>query len=62
MANPVKSLLTNPIYHISNPTAQVAPTMLQEIAILFLKLYGPFLWIGFNCLEDREPLRRDILL
>ena len=26
-----------------------------------LKLYGPFLWIGFNFLEAAEPLRGDSL-
>ena len=26
------------------------------------KLYGPFLWIGFNCLKATEPLRGDRLL
>ena len=22
-----------------------------------LKLYGPFLWMGFNCLEATDPLQ-----
>ena len=26
------------------------------------KLYGPFLWIGFNCLKATEPLRGESLL
>ena len=26
------------------------------------KLYGPFLWMGLNCLQAIEPLRRDSLL
>ena len=26
------------------------------------KLYGSFLWMGFNCLKATEPLRRDSLL
>ena len=28
------------------------------ITIIFLKkmLYGPFLWMGFNCLKATEPL------
>ena len=26
------------------------------------KLYGPFLWMGFNCLKDTEPLWRKSLL
>ena len=26
------------------------------------KLYGPFLWIGFNCLKATEPLWGDSLL
>ena len=26
------------------------------------KLYGPFLWMGSNCLKALEPLRRDSLL
>ena len=25
-------------------------------------LYGPFLWMGFNCLKATEPLRGDSLL
>ena len=24
-----------------------------------MKLYGPFLWIGFNCLKATEPLSGD---
>ena len=27
-----------------------------------LKLYGPFLWMGFNCLNITEPLRQNSLL
>ena len=27
-----------------------------------LKLYDPFLWMGFNCLKATEPLRGDSLL
>ena len=27
-----------------------------------LKLYSPFLWIGFNCINATEPLRGDNLL
>ena len=27
-----------------------------------LKLYGPYLWMGFNCLNAIEPLRGDSLL
>ena len=27
-----------------------------------LKLYGPFLWMGFNCLKAAEPPRGDSLL
>ena len=26
------------------------------------KLYGPFLWMGFNCLKATEPLRGGTLL
>ena len=26
------------------------------------KLYGPFLWMGFNCVKATETLRRDSLL
>ena len=26
------------------------------------KLYGPFLWMEFNCLKTTEPLREDSLL
>ena len=26
------------------------------------KLYGPFLWMGFNCRKATEPLQRDSLL
>ena len=29
---------------------------------LSLKLYGPFLWIGFTCLKAAEPIRGDSLL
>ena len=28
----------------------------------YKKLYGPFLWMGFNCLKATEPLWRDSLL
>ena len=35
----------------------------QKISAVFLKkLYGPFLWMGFNCLKAIEPLRGDGLL
>ena len=27
-----------------------------------LKLYGPFLWMGFNCLKTTKPIRGDSLL
>ena len=27
-----------------------------------IKLYGPILWMGPNCLKDAEPLRGDSLL
>ena len=27
-----------------------------------LKLYGPFLWMGLNCLKATEPLQGDSLL
>ena len=27
-----------------------------------LKLYGPFLWMGFNCLKATKPLQEDSLL
>ena len=27
-----------------------------------IKLYGPILWMGPNCLKDTEPLRADSLL
>ena len=30
--------------------------------VLEKKLYGPFLWMGFNCLKPTEPLRRGTLL
>ena len=26
------------------------------------KLFGPFLWMGFNCLKTTEPMRGDSLL
>ena len=26
-----------------------------------VKLYGPFLWMGFNCLKATEPLQEDSL-
>ena len=26
------------------------------------KLYGPFLWMGFNCLKPIEPIQGDSLL
>ena len=26
------------------------------------KLYGPFLWMGFNCFEVTEPLKGENLL
>ena len=26
------------------------------------KLYGPFFWMGFNCLKATEPLQGDSLL
>ena len=36
---------------------------LNEVEIKnFLKLYDPFLWMGFNCLKATEPLRGDSLL
>ena len=29
---------------------------------LFKKIYGPFLWMGFNCLKTKERLWRESLL
>ena len=29
---------------------------------LNFKLYGPFLWMGFNCLKATEPLQGDSLI
>ena len=34
----------------------------SERRIMKKKLYGPFLWMRFNCLEATEPLRGDSLL
>ena len=36
--------------------------MMINVLKLPLKLFGPFLRIGFNCLKAREPLRGDSLL
>ena len=35
------------------------PKMLEKN---FLKLYGTFLWMGFNCIKATEPLRGDRLI
>ena len=35
---------------------------IQKCIFCLKKLYGPFLWIGFNCLKVTEPLQGDILL
>ena len=34
----------------------------SDTYIIKKKLYGSFLWMGFNCLKATEPLRRDSLL
>ena len=36
---------------------QTSPQILYDIEVLNLNLYGPFLWMGFNCLKATEPLR-----
>ena len=33
-----------------------------KVSITTKKLYGPFLWIGLNCLKATEPQRGDSLL
>ena len=35
---------------------------IQTVLILDLKLYDPFLWVGFNCFRATEPLRGGSLL
>ena len=38
-------------------------TFFQVLGAIFKKkLYGPFLWMGFNCLKATEPLRGVALL
>ena len=37
--------------------AALFPVNNKERNILHEKLYGPFLWMGFNCLKATEPLR-----
>ena len=41
--------------------APLLPLKNKEI-ILHEKLYGPFLWLGFNCLKATEPLRGESFL
>ena len=47
-----------------NPSIKIKLVHSFTIVILFLKknLYGPFLWMGFNCLKAIEPLRGGSLL
>ena len=47
----------------------MSDTFIDMIRLLYLKLclkkkklYGPFLWMGFNCLKATEPPRGDSLL
>ena len=35
---------------------------LEGLNVVFLKLYGPFLWIGLNGLKATQPLRGGSLL
>ena len=40
-------------------TLPIVYTKLKSVKFQSLKkLYGPFLWMGFNCLKATEPLRR----
>ena len=34
----------------------------KQVEKLYMELYGPFLWMGFNCLEVTEPLQQNSLL
>ena len=34
----------------------------EKLFYIKKKLYGPFLWMGFNCIKGTEPPRRDSLL
>ena len=45
--------------------APLLPVKNKERNYLYMKnfkLYGPFLWLGFNCIKAAEPLRGDSLL
>ena len=35
---------------------------IHKLNLKNFKLYGPFLWMRFNCLKAREPLRGGSLL
>ena len=42
-----------------NQTWQGQSVMFSLKLLLLKKLYGSFLWMGFNCLKATKPLRRD---
>ena len=48
----------------ANLSQQIAWFVLFHDQILFFKknFMAPFLWMGFSCLKDMEPLRGDSLL
>ena len=41
---------------------QTSPQIFYEVWTLLKILFGPFLWMGFNCLKATEPLQVDSLL
>ena len=53
--------LLGPIWY-QNLNVLQFPQKLNNVRKKTLKLYGPFLWIGVNCLKATEPLRGDRLL
>ena len=54
--NPITTNIELPGYNIEqNPTESSADGTLIYIK---KKLYGPFLWMGFNCLKARATSRR----
>ena len=49
------------VWLVSKYTSVACKEYKEEI-ILHEKLYGFFLWVGFNCLKATKPLRGDSLL
>ena len=49
-------------WRIKNKTEDYINKLMEDLLVKNKRLYGPFLWIGFNCLKAAEPIVGDSLL